>query len=423
MVYQVPESDSSSTCSTRSFKSVENPDIVGTSTNQNMSNSNFTNPDVSMTANTRDEIIASLTDDDLNALVALLREKQAQGNPSTPNPNPVPVPATPVIAPVRRDTALPKWNGQPEELEFYLQRLEAKIEMDMEPYFHAGQICMDMIDSLPDNKKSRVESWFKERRKCGNFNWRELLLHFYREFQDHQAQQSALEALERMEQGPHQYFLDFLKDFEYKVAQSGGAATHTLRHQTMMLKGSLNRRLRRSLLGLKLPAPENYNAWVSEVKEIAAELEGFDDYRPRGSNQTKTCYGAVKGGSVKDFSKTQEIDADGDTSMSGTNGLLAAIAGLINQNNANIAGIGTNNSERGIKKETKFRPRAPWRSKEEYKRLLDRGVCTRCEKKGHNTRNCDQYRPAQRPNLRVSNVGYEEDGLENKESESGNDEP
>ena len=123
---------------------------------------------------------------------------------------------------------------------------------------------------------------------------------------------------------------------------------------------------------------------MSEVKEIAAERVGFDDYRPRGSNQTKTCYGAVKGGSVRDFSNTQGIDADGDTSMSGTNDLLAAIAGLINQNNANIAGIGTNNSERGTKKETKFKPRAPWRSKEEYKRLLDKGVCIRSENQGHN---------------------------------------
>lgn len=407
MVYKVPEldTDSSPTCSTRSYYSIENLSAIPISS-YNMASCEHTDNDTDM-GNT----ISSLSSDDLRELLILLREKRSASSA---------VPST--VAPMKREAALPKWTGQPEDLDFYLERLETRIEMDMEPYFLPAQICMDMIDTLPDNKKCRVESWFKGKKASGRFNWRELLICFRNEFQDNQAQQAALETLERMEQGQHQFFMDYLKEFELKVAQSGGIATHTLRHQTMLLKGSLNRRLRRSLLGLKLPPPENYSAWVAEVKEIAAELESFDDYRPKGSTLTVTKLGAIKGGIIRASHKAPELDAEGDTIMSGTNnGLLAAIAELIKSNSNNS--IYSAGPSKG-KKLPKSKPRAKWRSKEEFRRLRESGACIRCELKGHLTKDCRKFDPALRPKTALNAaLEKESDSDEFEDSDSGKDQP
>ena len=59
----------------------------------------------------------------------------------------------------------------------------------------------------------------------------------------------------------------------------------------MQLKSSINRRLQRALLGVKLPSTKKYDSWVAEVKEIASELEGHDEYCPKNSAQTKTKIG------------------------------------------------------------------------------------------------------------------------------------
>ena len=68
--------------------------------------------------------------------------------------------------------------------------------------------------------------------------------------------------------------------------------TCTTTNQTMRLKSSIIRRLRRVLLGVKLHSPENYYSWVAGVKEITAKLEGFDDYLPKNPTQTKTKIGS-----------------------------------------------------------------------------------------------------------------------------------
>ncbi|KAI0997344.1 hypothetical protein K3495_g10843 [Podosphaera aphanis] len=102
-----------------------------------------------------------------------------------------------------------------------------------------------------------------------------------------------------MGQGYHQYFDDFLKDFDNRVALSGGSEAHTSLGKTHRLKDSLNPRLRRALIGVKLPPPEDYSAWVEEVREVAAELEELADYRPEGASQTNTVLGAPKSGSAQ----------------------------------------------------------------------------------------------------------------------------
>lgn len=52
----------------------------------------------------------------------------------------------------------------------------------------------------------------------------------------------------------------------------------------------VNSRLRRHLISVKLPPPENYHAWVEEVREIAKVLESLADYRPKGRTKLTRCW-------------------------------------------------------------------------------------------------------------------------------------
>ncbi|KAI1006415.1 hypothetical protein K3495_g1807 [Podosphaera aphanis] len=127
---------------------------------------------------------------------------------------------------MRRDAVLPRWNGAPQDFPFFVERLETRIETDYAPYMSEQAICLDMIETLPEASKARVSTWFSRCRERGRFDWRECLGYLKEIFADRQAQQSAAQHVMRMEQGEHQYFADFLQDYEYRTAQCGiGAFT------------------------------------------------------------------------------------------------------------------------------------------------------------------------------------------------------
>lgn len=107
-----------------------------------------------------------------------------------------------------------------------------------------------------------------------------------REFEDIQAQQIAHKYVLRMEQGRNQRFQDFVKEFEHKIAACGGEELFSPAAKTRQLKASLNSRLCRSLIGVKLPAIEKYDEWVMTVKDVAVELESFADYQSKVATQT-----------------------------------------------------------------------------------------------------------------------------------------
>lgn len=153
-----------------------------------------------------------------------------------------------------------------------------RIESDFAPYFDERSICLDMIDTLPDNLKGRVSNWFETRRVSGIFSSAEFIQYFKDTFADRQAQQSASEVLDRMEQGECQ-FGEFFQDFEHQLALSRGDAVYTEVGKTQKLKAALNRKLRRALIGLRLPDPGRYQDWVQEVRDIAMEIESWADYR------------------------------------------------------------------------------------------------------------------------------------------------
>ena len=307
---------------------------------------------------------ANLTIADKQELLLMLQEKRKSRATACP-------PATNYL-PVGKSSVLPKWNGKQEDFKFFMDRLRIRVENEMGVVIESSSICIDIVDTLPDEKKSRIASWFSlnKGKETGSFNWKELLDVIQREFEDAQAQQVALELLQRMEQGPHQYFHEFLKEFEYKAAFCGGDEMFTPSAMTRQLKSSLNNSLRRSLIGVKLPPVKQYAEWVAAVREVAEELESFSDYRPRGSNQIGTKIGPAKGGIglSKLENRNPKVDGAGDTHMTGTDAILAAIRDL----KVNYSGSSTdyparssNNPKYRSKGEDgrKTKPRAPWRSK------------------------------------------------------------
>ena len=66
-----------------------------------------------------------------------------------------------------------------------------------------------------------------------------------------------------------------------------------------------------------------------------------------------------------------------------------------------LAGLGQN---RAPGNDT--RPRAPWRTSQEFKKLLNQGVCVRCTKAGHSAKFYPTFRSAPRPNVDVNVASF-----------------
>lgn len=425
MSYNFPYSESDTNNSTESFLSLE--DTCHNKTVSNIfNNQSLPNPSSIMETRSALEILGSLSPTDAKELVELLN---GQRQIEVPNSNEVPKRT------FRKNVTLPKWNGKSEDFEFYIGRLETRIQRELDSFMEPSAICLDMIDTLPEKKQSRVAYWFEESKAREEFDWRELIRVFRKEFENKDARQAASEILTRMVQGKNQLFVDFLRDFEYRLALSGGNEAFTPLGKTQQLKASLNSRLRRSLIGVKLPSPGNYKEWVAEVKEVAAELESAPGYRPKNATETSTKIGAPKGGNViSEENADPRIDSEGDTIMGGTNALLAAIRDLVKDRDVLLANIG---KEKGSKKsnsgkssssnEKSTKPRAPWRSAKEFQQLREKGLCTRCTKKGHVSWKCPTHMPARRDKPMISAVEQSSEDSEsdiedsNSISDSGNE--
>lgn len=76
--------------------------------------------------------------------------------------------------------------------------------------------------------------------------------------------------------------------------------------------------------------------------------------------------------------------------MGGTNAMLASIHTKLNQVEARHAKF-----EQQLNRPTgnaSTKPRAPWRPKAEYIKLMQEGRCTRCTKNGHLGPDCPSFR-------------------------------
>lgn len=249
---------------------------------------------------------------------------------------------------------------------------------------------------MPERKQKLVADWFGSGGESGTWAWREFLDHFTTQFENKQAKEEAAEDLSRMRQGATQWFKDFLSDFEYKLTIAGGRKWPDSMRVALVRSG-INLTLK-TALSTKVLAVDNYVEWMRIVKVVAGQIEGLPSYRPKGSSpsQAKTWHLRQPGTAgyntaspnVGGSSASPKVDHQGDTIMGGTdiNAIVMAVVAAMNGQKKG-KGKGGNDS----------RPCAPWRTPEAFRRLLDKGLCSRCEKSGHVGRNCTEFRPAVNP--------------------------
>lgn len=154
----------------------------------------------------------------------------------------------------------PKWDGRKETYKGYICRLRTKIEVDWDYLDYLGghrAVCIDMMNTLPIDLQLRVSHWFQKGGLERNWNYELFFEHFNENFEDKQAARAAGEDQARMRQGAHQLFADFLRDYEYKLAQADGLEWHD-KAKINGINIGLNHRLQKSLVSVSGLSSSSY---------------------------------------------------------------------------------------------------------------------------------------------------------------------
>ena len=305
-----------------------------------------------------------------------------------------------------KEIMLPKWDGKKETYATFKFKLELKIEV-LGPWLGSNKlICLGILECLPENKQNRVSSWLMRQGNTGMYDWREFLAFIHKQFDNRQAGLEAGVALTRMRQGDHQYFEDFLQDFEYKLSLCEGDSFGSAA-KLILLHAAINDQTRDALIGNDITLAMGYEAYIDKVRLIASQIQARHKYRPKGTilqPKTVLVVGNTPQNQLVQPFEDHQIDGNGDTKMTGINAMAAS--------STNKA-LTSNGVER-------IKPPAPWRSQTEFKNLVKRGCCVRCAKVGHGGRRCPTYSPAIRPDkVEVSCI----EELDDLRSESGKGQP
>lgn len=302
--------------------------------------------------------------------------------------------------PQKKISKWPEWDGNAESFSTHLFLLRAKIEEDNQFLGSARAICLEIFGSVPASKQPRIAHWIKTGGSGGVHDWDEFLKYLAEQFEDKQAKQAAGDLLGRMRMGATQYFVDFLQDYEFRLSQCDGLGWAD-GLKIIHLNIGINSTLRDKLVTKSLP-DDDYVKWIKKVKDVSGRLESLSTYRQKGSTQTKTWFLSQNGAKSQlphdnkvTSSPVPKLDAQGDTQMSGVNALVTALVNAVNTTNQQGKTSGSQFSS--------DKPRAPWRTSEEFQKLVDAGLCIRCEKSGHIGPKCRSMRGAIKPTS-VSNV-------------------
>ncbi|KAI1002087.1 hypothetical protein K3495_g6117 [Podosphaera aphanis] len=203
-------------------------------------------------------------------------------------------------------------------------------------------------------KKHLVGAWFRTGGINGLYDWKRFLEHFDEQFEDEKASLEATEVLGRMRMGSHQYFEDFVNDFERQYALCD-ENTWGLIGKIALIYSAINEQLREALVSIELSVKMGYKEWIAKVAKVALRLQALQKYRPKGANQIKTWFVQDQGTTIcRIYSSVREevgIDGDGDTLMGGVNAISSS----------------ADPAKKGIGKKPK--PRAPWKTAAEFNRL------------------------------------------------------
>ena len=403
--YQVPSPEPSlsdnESVTTQDFYSLSSSDafpLIAKSVEENMTDNMDTDaPDNGKGKGRANQFVSqqttnvtlSLNSDQLQRLLAIIDTSDVnQGKTLRPNPH----------TDKKKASSWPEWDGSREMYPTYIIQLTAKIEADWDLLGGHKAVCMDMMNTIPKNLRSRVSHWYTTGGPDNNWDYELYLEHFNDNFEDKTSVRTANEKLSRMRQGKHQTFASYLNDFEHMLTQARG-----INWEGYMKINGLSLGLNESLTKLLMPctlSETNYTLFVRQVRNMASKLESQEDYIPKhGLSQTKTWYisrlGVVphKPGFNYQAPASQDrattVDTDGDTPMSGVSGLSTCqLAAIINA-------VNSKNSEKS--KAIRNKPPAPWKTPEEFAALRAAGKCTRCEEKGHYFKKCPNFTWAKRP--------------------------
>ena len=151
MKYTVPSPSPSSSISEDSFYSNNySPTLEPTLMNQSTTEI-LTGPISPMVDQAQDPFVG-LSVEDKREFLLLLQERR-RGNPVAV------VPASEVGSNTNV-VVLPKWNGKQEDFSFYMDMLRTRVEKGIGNHREPSCLCIDIINTLPDEKKSRVANWF-----------------------------------------------------------------------------------------------------------------------------------------------------------------------------------------------------------------------------------------------------------------------
>ncbi|RKF81922.1 hypothetical protein GcM3_030033 [Golovinomyces cichoracearum] len=157
--------------------------------------------------------------------------------------------------------------------------------------------------------------------------------------------------------------------------------------------------------------------------EVAADLEGLSDYRPKNAKCTTILLGASKSVTMYEEQRKQ-YDEDGDVIMGDTNALLSANENLVLNQKDVAAGKGSkpnkdkhkcNSANNSIGK-----PRAPWLTKKVFSMLIKKGLCFRCKIPGYKAPSCNKFGPPIRIEADLGSLNCEYD---DPDEGSGKDKP
>lgn len=133
-----------------------------------------------------------------------------------------------------------------------------------------------MMNTIPTDCRLRVSHWFS----CGgpkrNWDYKKFIEHFNDNFENKTSARSAAFSLAKMKQGKSQPFSDYLRDFEYTLAQAKGLNWEDRIKINNLYRG-LNDRITRALYPIEV-SEDDYTHFVNQVRGVAGRIEAHEDH-------------------------------------------------------------------------------------------------------------------------------------------------
>jgi hypothetical protein len=300
----------------------------------------------------------------------------------------------------------PAWNGEAKTFYFYLNQLIYKYNTDSPVGFiGADRVAWyEILQTLPDDKKQRIESFWTSGGPEGKFDPRELFNHLAHTFGSIHEKKSAQGELRGLTQKDGQPLGDFLPAFEDIIDRAGGRSWDNDSRLTW-LQSSLAPTLVAQMVSAEMPG--EYYAYVRRLHEIAWNWEQTLDFKALNKRWRRTVTEEASkktGGSATRPPVPSAAQTGGSGGGSGPNGSGSGSPEPTHDRDGDVimaAGRtqygGRRNQGRGSRQNgPDSRRRAKWVTQEERDRRREQGLCLRCGDSTHRVARCP-HAPAQDP--------------------------